>query len=180
MTSATGNATGGTPDAAPSQHNSLMDPSNALIRFPAGATRLPRGFTLVEVMIVAAVIGILAAIAVPAYLDHVRKARRADAIARISQIQQAQERWRANNATYGTLANLGIAATTADGFYTLSVPSNAAATYQVLATATGAQVSDTNCRFMQISMSVGNTTLASGPTVAVGNATAANNRCWNR
>jgi type IV pilus assembly protein PilE len=157
-----------------------MHPSNALIRFQTGARPRAAGFTLVEVMIVAAVIAILATIAVPSYLDYVRKARRADAITRISQVQQAQERWRANNAAYGTLANLGIGATNADGYYTLSVPANAAASYQVLATATGAQLSDTNCKFMQLSMSAGNTTLASGSSSAVSNATAANNRCWNR
>ena len=139
------------------------------------------GFTLIEVMIVVAIIGILAAVAIPAYIDQVRKARRADAITRMSQVQQAQERWRANNTTYGTLANIGVAGTNADGYYTLSITGSPTATsYVVLATATGAQLSDTNCKFMGLSMSAGNTTLASGPTSGVGNAAAPNNRCWNR
>jgi type IV pilus assembly protein PilE len=138
-------------------------------------------------MIVVAVVGILATVAIPAYVDQVRKARRADAIARISQVQQAQERWRANNATYGSNltaappAGLGIAATTADGHYTLSITGSPTATsYTILATATGAQLSDTNCRFIGLTMSGGNTTLASGSTSPPTNTGAAANRCWNR
>ena len=143
--------------------------------------RLPRGFTLIEVMIVVVIIALLATVALPAYLDQVRKSRRADAIARISQFQQAQERWRSNNATYGTLPNLGIGATTADGYYSLSMTASpTATTYQLLATATGAQASDTNCKFLALSMSGGNTTLLSGPDSSVGNTGSANSRCWNR
>lgn len=138
------------------------------------------GFTLIELMIVVAVVAILAAVAVPAYLDSVRKARRADAIARISQVQQAQERWRANNPAYGTLADVGVAATSADGHYTLSIPGNSATGYQVVAAATGAQASDSGCKFIQLTMSGGNVSLSSGPTSTVGNTGAANNRCWNR
>ena len=132
-------------------------------------------------MIVIAIIALLATIAVPSYFDYVRKTRRADAITRISQVQQAQERWRANNATYGTLPNLGIAATNADGYYTLSITGSPTATsYTVLATATGAQLSDVNCRVLTLTMSGGNTTLASTTSGGTPNSPADNNRCWNR
>jgi type IV pilus assembly protein PilE len=157
-----------------------MDHPNALVLSACRKGRRSAGFTLIEVMIVVVIIGLLATLAVPSYLDSIRKARRGDAITRISQVQQAQERWRANNPAYGTLANVGVAATTADGHYTLSVPSSTATSYQILATATGAQFGDSSCRFIQLTMSGGNVTLASGATSAVGNTGAANNRCWNR
>lgn len=132
-------------------------------------------------MIVVVIIALLATIALPSYLDHERKSRRADAIARMSQFQQAQERWRSNNATYGSLTDIGVAATTADGHYSLSMTASPTATsYGVLATATGAQASDTNCKYLALTMSGGNTTLASGPNSSVGNTGAANSRCWNR
>ena len=138
------------------------------------------GFSLIELMAVVAVISILAAIALPSFFDVVRKSRRADAITRVSEVQQAQERWRANNATYGTLANTGVPATVSGGYYTLSVANNTATAYDVVAQASGAQVSDANCVFMRAQYATGTITLSSGPTNAFGNAATANNRCWNR
>ena len=142
--------------------------------------RRSRGFTLIELMIVVAVVAVLAAVAMPSYQQSVRKSRRADAISRISELQQAQERWRANNAAYGTLANTGVAATVSGGYYTLNVDSNTATAYNAVAQATGSQLSDTNCLFLRAAYSAGTITLGSGPTNAFGNAAAANNKCWNR
>ncbi len=51
-----------------------------------------RGFTLIELMIVVAVIAILAAIAYPSYQDSVRKSRRADAKAALLDLAQFMER----------------------------------------------------------------------------------------
>ncbi|HOB66816.1 type IV pilin protein [Ottowia sp.] len=60
------------------------------------------GFTLIEVMIVVAVIGILAAIAYPSYAEFVRRSHRADARAGLLQAQQWLERAATAGGTYPT------------------------------------------------------------------------------
>ncbi|MDL1861391.1 prepilin-type N-terminal cleavage/methylation domain-containing protein [Betaproteobacteria bacterium PRO7] len=51
--------------------------------------RAQRGFTLIELMIVVAIIGILAAIAIPQYQDYVTRSRWSDNFQRIAQLKQA-------------------------------------------------------------------------------------------
>lgn len=58
------------------------------------------GFTLIELMIVVMVIGVLAAIAYPSYMDHVRKGWRSEARAALMAEMQQQERYFTQMNTY--------------------------------------------------------------------------------
>jgi type IV pilus assembly protein PilE len=121
------------------------------------------GFTLIELMVVVAIVAIIAAIAIPSYTAQVRKSRRADATSTLGDAQLRQERWRAEHAAFGSLADIGVATTSTGGHYTISIPAPsgnctapavAASTsnsYVLQAVATGAQASDTACATMKIS-----------------------------
>src|SRR5678815_2767162 len=63
-----------------------------------------QGFTLIELMVVVAIVGIIAAIAMPSYTEQVHKSRRADAVRALGQLQLNLERWRAENPCYGESA----------------------------------------------------------------------------
>ncbi len=126
-------------------------------------SRVCRGFTLIELMLVIVILGVLLAVAFPSYLDSVRKGRRAEGIAGLTTVQQAQERFRANSPRYGnlsvpadvhTLPNIGT--TTANGRYTLAVSGNTETGYTVTATAVGAQASDVVCAVMGVRATGGN------------------------
>ena len=80
-----------------------------------------RGFTLIELMIVVAVVAILAAIAYPSYMDSVRKGWRAEARAALMSEMQQQERYFTQMNTYRATAFKGYSGdNAADGKYTVS------------------------------------------------------------
>lgn len=72
--------------------------------------RSSAGFTLIEVMIAVAIVGILAAVAYPSYIDSVRKGKRAEARAALMNLLQQQERYFTQNNSYETFA-VGAAGT---------------------------------------------------------------------
>jgi type IV pilus assembly protein PilE len=81
-----------------------------------------QGFTLIELMITVAIVGILAAIAYPSYTAQVQKSRRADAQIALQEIAQRQEAYFLRNRSYAKdVAQLGYAATSTDGQYALSI-----------------------------------------------------------
>ena len=66
--------------------------------------RASRGFTLIELMIVVAIIAILSAIAYPSYQESVRKGRRAEGRAALQELMQQQERYMTQFNTYKDFA----------------------------------------------------------------------------
>lgn len=66
----------------------------------ASITKKEGGFTLIELMIVVAIIGILAAIAYPSYQNSVEKSRRTDGKSALSGLAGAMERHYTTNSTY--------------------------------------------------------------------------------
>lgn len=64
--------------------------------------RLNKGFTLIEVMIVVVVIGILVAIALPNYQEHVKRGHRAEGQAFLSDAAARQERFYTQGSAYAT------------------------------------------------------------------------------
>lgn len=76
------------------------------------------GFTLIEVMIAVAIVGILAAIAYPSYQDSVRKGRRNDGMSTLLDAAQKLEVYRSRESSYTTTAGLAnILTTSPEGYY---------------------------------------------------------------
>lgn len=148
-----------------------------------------RGFTLIELMIVVAVVALLAAVAFPSFMDSIRKGRRSEAFAALANVQQAQERWRSNNATYNSdlsgaaPTGLGIAATTSSGYYSLSLADVTATGYVAVATAVAGstQASDGTCAKLGVRMLTGNLRYdASSATGTLTFPDPPTNKCWGR
>lgn len=132
--------------------------------------RAVAGFTLIELMIVVAVVAILAAIAVPSYQEQVRKSRRAQAKADIVEYVQMAERFFTVNNTYvgfALPATVSPREAGATARYNLAASTQTATQFVLTATATGPQASD-RCG----DLSVSNT----GLKTESGSATLA--ECW--
>jgi type IV pilus assembly protein PilE len=108
-----------------------------------------RGFTLIEILITVAIVGILAAIALPSYSAQVQKSRRADAKAALLTAAVQLQRYYTERNTFAT-ATLGAPptgvypATSEKGYYALSLPAAAltATSYTLRAAPVGPQADD--------------------------------------
>jgi type IV pilus assembly protein PilE len=119
------------------------------------------GFTLIELMIVIAVVAILVLVALPAYQDQVIKTKRTVAKSEMQDLLARQEQFFVNNRQYATdLTVLGfgnatsyminsdgdeVAATASDRIYSISISGASATAFTLAAAPQLAQARDTRC-----------------------------------
>jgi len=116
--------------------------------------RANRGFTLIELMVVVLIIGVLGAVAFPAYTNYSTKAKRALGKSFLTQIASRQEMFFADNKRYADhLAELGwadkeitvnpssaiVASTAKDALYTLTITDSGTRTFTANAIPLGVQ-----------------------------------------
>jgi type IV pilus assembly protein PilE len=138
---------------------------------PACPARLDkRGFTLIECMVVCAIVGVLAAIALPSFLQYQLHAARIDAVQALTTLQSAQEKYRIQHGVYANeLAALhGVAATSPQGRYQVALALSGSQTYRATALASGVQVKDQDCPALTLDVHLGFSNI--GPNAA----------CWRR
>lgn len=128
-----------------------------------------RGFTLLELMTVVAIIAILSAIAYPIFTSQLRKSRRAEGKQALSDLALRQEKYRSFNSSYATcdLAYAPSTCATMNGtltYYTVSVTlvdATKATKVVLTATAKDDQAKDTSCT--PLTYTIDKTVVTKGP-----------------
>ncbi|MET0332621.1 MAG: type IV pilin protein [Dyella sp.] len=154
------------------------------MKIDSGSGGPANGFTLIELMVVVAIVAILAAIAIPSYSRYVYRARRVDGQQLLLKIATAQERYYALNNKYAVLSAAGFSSdtvTSEKGYYTAQIATAsltsttvnsitvAAQGYTATATPIGAQAAD-QCT----GLSIDNT----GAKTFTSNTPVTNGTCW--
>jgi type IV pilus assembly protein PilE len=116
-----------------------------------------RAFTLIELLITMAVVGVLAAIAIPSYQSYMQKARRADAHAALGRVLIEQEKYRVTHTAYASSLedDLELKTSSPDGHYAISIVNNDSTGFKVKATPANAQEKDSVCSSITLELKQG-------------------------
>ncbi|HXF18189.1 MAG TPA: type IV pilin protein [Burkholderiales bacterium] len=130
----------------------------------------PGGFTLIEILIAVAIVGILAAIALPSYNQYVARGKLTEAFSNLLAIRTQSEQWFQDNRTYAGMP----CSTTNARYFTYACTGLSATTYTI--TATGVAATDVEGLGFSIDQSNARSSVATGAAATkgwVGNAA-----CW--
>jgi len=107
---------------------------NTQSRYSHETYALQKGFSLVEMMIVVAIIGILASIALPSYTDYVKKGKAAEAPSILANLKVRMEQYYQDNRTY---VGGACAPTSGAKYFAYSCSSATATTFVLVADGVG-------------------------------------------
>lgn len=124
-----------------------------------------KGFTLIELLVVIVIVGILSAVAVPTFLNQVRRSRTAEAQAALSEVGRGSEAFRLDNGTYPA-DFAGIAATATNTRYMEDAFTAKAPNYQDPTITAGAS-SNSGIAWQTIADSTANPAYVNGADVAL-------------
>jgi type IV pilus assembly protein PilE len=154
------------------------------------------GFTLIELMIAVAIIGLLAMIAYPSYEDYILRSHRTEGKAALNNCVAAEERYFTRNMKYaddgeGPGNNGSCDMDTENDYYTISVEAGDLAAdtscddssnvsnncFIATATAKGGQLKDANCKALEMDSTGAKRSYSD---VAKSTETTATGECWSR